>query len=90
MLIVSPKCQESVAVGESVGTNPLLTVTVLEITGGRVRMGFGGRSRTSRSPMGGVGADQMSKTLTQVGEEVKSHPPKKRQGLPLPHDPRSS
>jgi carbon storage regulator len=40
MLIVSRKCQESVAVGESVGTNPLLTVTVLEITGGRVRLGF--------------------------------------------------
>jgi carbon storage regulator CsrA len=40
MLIVSRKCQESVVVGAMVGPDPLVTVTVLEITSGRVRLGF--------------------------------------------------
>jgi len=40
MLIVSRKCQESVVVGATVGPEPLLTVTVLEIASGRVRLGF--------------------------------------------------
>ena len=40
MLVLTRKCQESVAVGASVGSEPLLTVTVLEVTGGRVRLGF--------------------------------------------------
>ena len=40
MLVLTRKCQESVAVGASVEAEPLLTVTVLEITGGRVRLGF--------------------------------------------------
>ena len=40
MLVLSRKSQESVVVGGAGGLAPLLTVTVLEIKGGRVRLGF--------------------------------------------------
>lgn len=40
MLVLSRKSQESVVVGASEGVEPLLTVTVLEIRGGCVRLGF--------------------------------------------------
>lgn len=40
MLVLSRKIQESVMVGGSEGFAQLLKVTVLEIKGGRVRLGF--------------------------------------------------
>jgi carbon storage regulator CsrA len=40
MLVLSRKSQESVVVGGAGELAPLLTVTVLEIRGGRVRLGF--------------------------------------------------
>ncbi len=40
MLILSRKCQESVVVGAADGMERLLTVTVIKIEGGRVRLGF--------------------------------------------------
>ena len=40
MLVLTRKSRESVVVGESQGAAPLLKVTVLEIRGGRVRLGF--------------------------------------------------
>ena len=40
MLVLSRKSQESVVVGGAGGLTPLLKVTVLEIRGGRVRLGF--------------------------------------------------
>jgi carbon storage regulator len=40
MLVLSRKIQESVVVGGSEGFERLLTVTVLEILGGKVRLGF--------------------------------------------------
>jgi carbon storage regulator len=40
MLVLSRKNQESVVVGGSDGLEPLLKVTVLEIRGGSVRLGF--------------------------------------------------
>jgi carbon storage regulator len=40
MLVLSRKCQESVVVGGSNGFEPMLTVTVIEIRGGTVRLGF--------------------------------------------------
>jgi carbon storage regulator CsrA len=40
MLVLSRKSQESVVVGGSGGFEHLLKVTVLEIRGGRVRLGF--------------------------------------------------
>lgn len=40
MLVLSRKCQEAVVVGGAGGCEHLLTVTVLEIVGGRVRLGF--------------------------------------------------
>jgi len=40
MLVLSRKSQESVVVGGSAGFEPLLKVTVIEIKGGRVRLGF--------------------------------------------------
>jgi carbon storage regulator len=40
MLVLSRKIQESVVVGGSDGFERLLKVTVLEIGGGRVRLGF--------------------------------------------------
>jgi carbon storage regulator CsrA len=40
MLVFSRKSQESVVVGGSVGFERLLKVTVLEIMGERVRLGF--------------------------------------------------
>jgi len=40
MLVLSRKSQESVVVGASEGQEPLLKVTVLEIRGGCVRLGF--------------------------------------------------
>jgi carbon storage regulator len=40
MLVLSRKIQESVVVGGSVGFERMLTVTVLEIKGVKVRLGF--------------------------------------------------
>jgi len=40
MLVLSRKTQESVVVGGSEGFERLLKVTVLEIRGGKVRLGF--------------------------------------------------
>ncbi len=40
MLVLSRKSQESVVVVGSDGVEPLLTVTVLEIRGNKVRLGF--------------------------------------------------
>ena len=40
MLVLSRKTQESVVVGGCDGFEPMLTVTVLEIEGGKVRLGF--------------------------------------------------
>jgi carbon storage regulator len=40
MLVLSRKTQESVVVGGSNGFERLLKVTVLDIQGGRVRLGF--------------------------------------------------
>ena len=40
MLVLSRKCQEAVVVGGLRGSEHLLKVTVLEIVGGRVRLGF--------------------------------------------------
>ena len=40
MLVLSRKCLESVVVGGSDGFERLLRVTVLEINGGKVRLGF--------------------------------------------------
>jgi len=40
MLVLSRKSQESVVVGGADGVAPLLTVTVLEIRGTKVRLGF--------------------------------------------------
>ena len=44
MLVLTRKSQESVVVGSSDGREPMLTVTVLEINGGKVRLGFKGDS----------------------------------------------
>lgn len=40
MLVLTRKSQEAVVVGGSVGFEHMLKVTVLEIEGGRVRLGF--------------------------------------------------
>jgi carbon storage regulator CsrA len=40
MLVLTRKCQESVVVGESLDARPLLTVTVLQVGAGRVKLGF--------------------------------------------------
>jgi len=40
MLVLSRKSQESVVVGGAVGFEPILKITVIEIKGGRVRLGF--------------------------------------------------
>ena len=40
MLVLSRKNQETVVVGGDNGVDPMLKVTVLEIKGGRVRLGF--------------------------------------------------
>jgi len=40
MLVLTRKTQESVVVGGSVNSEPTMIVTVLEIRGGRVRLGF--------------------------------------------------
>jgi carbon storage regulator len=40
MLVLTRKETESIVVGGSPGSAPLLKVTVLEIRGGRVRLGF--------------------------------------------------
>jgi len=40
MLVLSRKSQESVVVGGSDGLERVLTVTVLEIVGSKVRLGF--------------------------------------------------
>ena len=44
MLVLSRKSQESVVVGDSDGFEPLVTITVLEFSGNRVRLGFEGDS----------------------------------------------
>jgi carbon storage regulator CsrA len=40
MLVLTRKCQESIVVGESLDARPLLTVTVLQVAAGRVKLGF--------------------------------------------------
>jgi carbon storage regulator len=40
MLVLSRKCQEAVVVGGAGNGAPLLTVTVLEIVGTQVKLGF--------------------------------------------------
>jgi carbon storage regulator CsrA len=40
MLVLTRKCQEAVVVGASNGFESLLKVTVLEIRGGKVKLGF--------------------------------------------------
>ncbi len=40
MLVLSRKSREAVVVGGSVDSEPTLIVTVLEIRGGRVKLGF--------------------------------------------------
>lgn len=40
MLVLSRKSHESVVVGGSVNSDPTMIVTVLEIRGGRVTLGF--------------------------------------------------
>lgn len=44
MLVLTRKSQESVVVGRPDSSEPMLTVTVLEINGGKVRLGFNGDS----------------------------------------------
>jgi carbon storage regulator CsrA len=44
MLVLSRKSQESVVVGHPDSKKHMLTVTVLEIEGGKVRLGFQGDS----------------------------------------------
>ena len=44
MLVLTRKSQESVVVGRPDSSEPMLTVTVLEINGGKVRLGFEGDS----------------------------------------------
>jgi carbon storage regulator CsrA len=44
MLVLSRKSRESVVVGCADGSERMLTVTVLDISGGRVRLGFDGDS----------------------------------------------
>lgn len=39
-MVLTRKSHESVVVGPSLDAAPLLTVTVIEIAGGRVRLGF--------------------------------------------------
>jgi carbon storage regulator CsrA len=40
MLVLTRKLEESVVVGDGEMPRPMLTITVLEITGGKVRLGF--------------------------------------------------
>jgi len=40
MLVLSRKLQESVVVGDGGMTQPLVKITVVEIAGGKVRLGF--------------------------------------------------
>jgi carbon storage regulator CsrA len=42
MLVLTRKEQESIAIGGLNDSQPMVTVTVLEICGGRVRLGFEG------------------------------------------------
>ena len=44
MMVLTRKRQESVVVGGSDTREPMLTVTVLDISGGKVRLGFEGNS----------------------------------------------
>lgn len=47
MLVLSRKRRESVVVGCANGLDRVLTVTVLDISGGRVRLGFDGGPEVS-------------------------------------------
>jgi carbon storage regulator len=42
MLVLTRRSNESVVVGRAGSSDPLLTVTVLEISGSKVRLGFKG------------------------------------------------
>ncbi len=44
MLVLTRKSEESVVVGRSDSSDPMLTITVLEVKGGKVRLGFKGDS----------------------------------------------
>ena len=43
-MVLTRKSQDSVGVGRSDSLEPMLTVTVLDIAGGKVRLGFKGDS----------------------------------------------
>ena len=71
MLVLTRKCREAVVVGAALDAEPLLTVTVLGIASGRVRLGFEVRRevlvhrwevweqlQAAGPPMGSVGTDQ--------------------------------
>ena len=57
MLVLSRKNRESVVVGGVDGFHRLLKVTVLDIRGARVRLGFEVDAERSRPSCGGVGTD---------------------------------
>jgi carbon storage regulator CsrA len=47
MLVLTRKMRESIAVGRADNSEPMLTVTVLDIGGGRVKLGFEGEATVS-------------------------------------------
>lgn len=47
MLVLARKCQQAVVVGGSEGCEPLVKVTVLDINGSQVRLGFEADSSVS-------------------------------------------
>ena len=58
MLVLSRKNRESVVVGGADGFHRLLKVTVLDIRGTNVKLGFEVDAECSRPSFGGVGTNQ--------------------------------
>jgi len=75
MLVLSRKKQESVMVGGGNGSEQLLKVTVIDISGGRVRLGFDARA-------------DLPVHRTEVWERICSESPgsEPQAGIPRPEE----
>jgi len=90
MLVLTRKSQESVVVGGITGGNRTVTVTVLEIRGGSVRLGFEAPAKVTihrlelseRLMKGKAGAAGVDGPQDPVDDATRRNPPAEEPGRP--------
>ena len=78
MLVLARKIQESVVVAAASGCEQMLKVTVLDIRGGRVRLGFDASAEVPvhrAEVWERIRADSQTPRLTQVARRSQERPP---------------